>query len=79
VFAELEFHGEECSGVLLAPQREDNFTGRMACSADPTWQIFLCNCSAAAGQVHRTSLQSNKFSHALFTPNLQDFAALNLE
>jgi hypothetical protein len=28
VFAGAEFHGEECSGVLLAPRREDNFTGR---------------------------------------------------
>jgi hypothetical protein len=37
------FHGEECSGVLLAPHREDNFMGRkqvlcvqLAWSADPT-------------------------------------------
>jgi hypothetical protein len=28
VFAGAEFHGEECSGVLRAPRREDNFTGR---------------------------------------------------
>jgi hypothetical protein len=27
-FAGAEFHGEECSAVLLAPCREDNFTGR---------------------------------------------------
>jgi hypothetical protein len=43
-----EFHGEECSGVLLAPRREDNFTGRkqvlcvqLGWSADPTWRIFF--------------------------------------
>jgi hypothetical protein len=28
VLAEVEFHGEECSGVLLEPRREDNFTGK---------------------------------------------------
>jgi hypothetical protein len=27
-FSEVEFHGEECSGILLEPCREDNFTGR---------------------------------------------------
>jgi hypothetical protein len=47
VFAGAGFHREECSGVLLAPRREDNFTGRkqvlclqLAWSADPTWRIF---------------------------------------
>jgi hypothetical protein len=27
VFAGAEFHREECSGILLAPRREDNFRG----------------------------------------------------
>jgi hypothetical protein len=51
-----EFHGEECSGLLLAPRREDNFTGRkqvlcvqLAWSADPTWRIFYVIVSNHSG------------------------------
>jgi hypothetical protein len=56
VFAGVEFQGEECSGVLLAPRREDNFTGRkpvlcvqLGWSADPAWRIFYVIVSNHAG------------------------------